>query len=168
MRTYTHACTLFPFQPCNPAPSSPSCPIKLKNLGKWNETSKSWLLLWLTWYDLYYNLDPVLHLALSCCLPPTYLDWLLWNRPWGLHNAHIFICIHTCSTLKPCGLLISSSKCGVKAAECREHLNVLKVSNFHLSMRRKLECVDEMNTYSKKLRTNNAIRPLPAQIGLTS
>lgn len=88
------ACTLFPFQPRNPAPSSPSCPIKLKNLGKWNETSKSWLLLWLTWYDLYYNLDPVLLRSLtrssaaSHQLPPSplshsfhYLDWLLWNRP---------------------------------------------------------------------------------------
>lgn len=59
----------FPFHPCNRAHSSPSCPIKLKNLGKWNETSKSWLLLWLTWYDLYYNLDPVLLLLLQ--LPPT-------------------------------------------------------------------------------------------------
>lgn len=66
---HTNGRTHFPFHPCNPALSSPSCPIKLKNLGKWNETSKSQLLLWLTWYDLYYNLDPVLLLSLSLSLP---------------------------------------------------------------------------------------------------
>lgn len=65
----THTPTCYLFHPHNPAPSSPSCPIKVENLGKWNETSKSRLLLWLTWYDLYYNLDPVL--LHSLLLPPT-------------------------------------------------------------------------------------------------
>lgn len=64
-----HARTHFPFHPRNRALSSPSCPIKRRNLRKWNETSKSRLLLWLTWYDLYYNLDPVLLFFLP--LPPT-------------------------------------------------------------------------------------------------
>lgn len=75
IHTHINACTHFPFHPCNPTLSSPSCPIKLKNLRKWNETSKSQLLLWLTWYDLYYNLDPLLPLSLSLSpsilLPPT-------------------------------------------------------------------------------------------------
>lgn len=66
---HTHARSHTPFRPRNRAPSSPSCPIKRRNLRKWNETSKSQPLLWLTWYDLYYNLDPVLRLSLP--LPPT-------------------------------------------------------------------------------------------------
>lgn len=93
-RTAVHA-RAFPFHPCNPTLFSPSCPIKLKNLRKWNETSKSRLLLWLTWYDLYYNLDRAPHLSRSLffSLPPThsrspslsfhYLDWLQWKRPQG-------------------------------------------------------------------------------------
>ena len=55
-----------------PLPPSPSCPIKLKNLWKWNETSKSGPVLWLTWYDLYYNLDLV-PLPPAPCLPPAQL-----------------------------------------------------------------------------------------------
>lgn len=103
--TRINACTHFPFHPCNPLLSSPSCPIKLKNLGKWNETSKSQALLWLTWYDLYYNLDPLLFFSLPlpstsrlhipCSLPPLFRLALQWGGPRGSSECtYVYMYMH--------------------------------------------------------------------------